>query len=111
MRMKFLDPDTEHAARDFLGRLPADLQLEYAILFGSRARGEGRPDSDVDLALIIAEWVFEWEFVGKLASCGALRAMGLFLGKPLNSKTARDAVSVGEHSCQSRPPPLPQLSV
>jgi predicted nucleotidyltransferase len=65
--MKFLDPDTESAARDFLGRLPADLRLEYAILFGSRARGEGRPDSDADLALIIAEWVLDWGVVGQLA--------------------------------------------
>jgi len=43
--MKFLDPDTESAARDFLARLPPDLRLEYAILCGSRARGEGRLDT------------------------------------------------------------------
>lgn len=65
--MKFLDPDTETAARSFLGRLPAELSLKYAILFGSRARGEGRPDSDADLALIIAGWVLDWELVGSLA--------------------------------------------
>lgn len=53
--MKFLDPDTEGAIRLFLDRLPADIRLERAILFGSRARGEHKPDSDADLALIMHE--------------------------------------------------------
>jgi uncharacterized protein len=53
--MKFLDPDTESAVRDFLARIPADIRLERAILFGSRARGEHRPDSDADVALILHE--------------------------------------------------------
>ena len=53
--MKFLDPDTEGAVRDFLARIPADIRLERAILFGSRARGEHGPDSDADLALILHE--------------------------------------------------------
>ena len=64
---KSLDPDTESAARDFLARLPPDLRLEYAILYGSRARGEGRPDSDADFALIIAEGAVDWQLVGSLA--------------------------------------------
>jgi predicted nucleotidyltransferase len=53
--MKFLDPDTEHAVRSFLVRLPADIRLYRAILFGSRVRGDARPDSDADLALILHE--------------------------------------------------------
>ena len=53
--MKFLDPDTEGAIRDFLARIPTDIKLDRAILFGSRARGEHRPDSDADLALILHE--------------------------------------------------------
>jgi len=53
--MKFLDPYTESAVRDFLARIPADIRLERAILFGSRARGEHRPDSDADVALILHE--------------------------------------------------------
>ena len=65
--MKFLDPDTESAVRTFLARLPADLRLEYAILYGSRARGEDRPDSDADLALILAEGEADWDLVGDLA--------------------------------------------
>ena len=65
--MKFLDPDTESAVRVFLARLPADLRLEYAILYGSRARGEDRPDSDADLAQILAEGEADWDLVGDLA--------------------------------------------
>lgn len=42
--MKFLDPDTESAVRKFLALIPADLKIERAILYGSRARGEARPD-------------------------------------------------------------------
>lgn len=53
--MKFLDPDTESAVRDFLARIPADIRLDRAILFGSRARGEHRPDSDADVALVLHE--------------------------------------------------------
>jgi uncharacterized protein len=51
--MKFLDPDTESTIRIFLARLPPDIRVERAILYGSRARGEHRPDSDADLALIV----------------------------------------------------------
>jgi predicted nucleotidyltransferase len=66
--MKFLDPDTEAAVRNFLARIPADLQTERAILYGSRARGEARPESDADLAIIIAGrddvWPLTWLFGG-----------------------------------------------
>src|SRR5436309_14455620 len=53
--MKFLDPDTESAVRDFLARIPADIRVDRAILFGSRARGEHGPDSDADVALMLHE--------------------------------------------------------
>ena len=65
--MKFLDPDTEAAVRAFLARLPEDLRVELAILYGSRARGEGRPDSDADVALIVAEGADGWQTAGQLA--------------------------------------------
>jgi len=65
--MKFVDPDTESAVRTFLARLPAELGLQDAILYGPCARGEGRPDSDADVALILAEGEGDWELVGNLA--------------------------------------------
>ena len=42
------------AACVFLRRLPEAYRVEQAILFGSRARGEHRPDSDLDLAIVLA---------------------------------------------------------
>ena len=65
--MKFLDPDTEGAVRSFLDRLPADIRLDRAILFGSRARGEHRPDSDADVALILHERGKDWRTLSELA--------------------------------------------
>jgi uncharacterized protein len=65
--MKFLDPDTEGAVRLFLERLPSDIRLERAILFGSRARGEAKPDSDADLALILHERGNDGKTLGMLS--------------------------------------------
>lgn len=48
-----LDPNAAHAAQAFLRRLPAHYAISRAMLFGSRAHGAGRPDSDVDLAVIL----------------------------------------------------------
>jgi uncharacterized protein len=40
-------------ARAFLRRLPPGYQVQQAILFGSRARGDHRQDSDLDLAVLL----------------------------------------------------------
>lgn len=42
-----------HAATAFLEKLRATYDVSRAIMFGSRARGDSRPDSDLDLAVII----------------------------------------------------------
>lgn len=64
--MRRLDAQTEKAVRTFLARVPAELHVEKAIVFGSRARGDNRPDSDADLALVF-ERGNEWQIVGLLA--------------------------------------------
>jgi len=48
-----LDPNTEKALRLFLSRAEARFVVDAAWLFGSRARGSFRPDSDADLAILI----------------------------------------------------------
>jgi len=48
-----LDAETERAARAFLKRLEGKYPLIEAILFGSRARGDHKPDSDADIAVIL----------------------------------------------------------
>lgn len=64
--MRRLDRQTEKAVRTFLARVPPELNVEKAILFGSRARGDNKPDSDADLALVF-ERGNEWPIVGLLA--------------------------------------------
>ena len=54
------------AVRTFLARVPPEFKVEKAIVFGSRARGDNRPDSDADLALVF-ERGNEWPIVGLLA--------------------------------------------
>ncbi len=48
-----LDTDTLDAAKAFLSRIARQFPLMNAILFGSRARGQFRPDSDADIAVLL----------------------------------------------------------
>jgi DNA invertase Pin-like site-specific DNA recombinase len=48
-----LDAETERAARAFLNQIKRRYPVRDAILFGSRARGDHRPDSDADIAVIL----------------------------------------------------------
>ena len=48
-----LDTVTEHAARAFMRRLEGKYPAIAGLLFGSRARGDHRADSDADIAVIL----------------------------------------------------------
>ncbi len=48
-----LDPLTDQAAQAFLERLAGRFDVASAILFGSRARQQHRPNSDADVAVIL----------------------------------------------------------
>ncbi len=48
-----LDARTEGAVRVFMQRLEGKYPVVEAILYGSRARGDHKPDSDADLAVIL----------------------------------------------------------
>jgi predicted nucleotidyltransferase len=48
-----LDPRTERTARAFLERIARQYDIAGAILFGSRARSNHRPDSDADIAVLL----------------------------------------------------------
>lgn len=48
-----LDADTAHAARLFLSSVTRNYVVRAAVLFGSRARGGFRPDSDADIAVLL----------------------------------------------------------
>jgi predicted nucleotidyltransferase len=47
------EPDTTLALRLFLARVSARYPVSGAYLFGSRARGDFRADSDADVALLL----------------------------------------------------------
>ena len=46
-----IDPGTEDAVKRFLGRIAGRYDMAGALLYGSRARGTHRPDSDADVAV------------------------------------------------------------
>lgn len=48
-----MDSKTEQAARAFLRQVATRYEVTGAILFGSRARGAFRPDSDADIAVLL----------------------------------------------------------
>jgi predicted nucleotidyltransferase len=48
-----VDQDTENASRRFLALISIRYDIAGAIVYGSRARGNHRPDSDADLAVIL----------------------------------------------------------
>ena len=48
-----MDADTARAASVFVARVAAQFPVSGAILFGSRARGSHRRDSDADIAVLL----------------------------------------------------------
>lgn len=48
-----LDPDTERAARRFMAQIACQFDVAGAYVFGSRARGDARADSDTDIAVLL----------------------------------------------------------
>lgn len=51
--MARIDHDTEEAVRRFLNLIGRHYAMAGAILYGSRARGTHRPDSDADVAVLL----------------------------------------------------------
>jgi predicted nucleotidyltransferase len=48
-----MDRETERAVRRFINRIRSEFDLDEAFLFGSRARGQYRPNSDADVAVLL----------------------------------------------------------
>ncbi len=51
--MKHVDAETQRAVRCFLALIAGRYDIAGAILYGSRARGDHRPDSDADVAVLL----------------------------------------------------------
>ncbi len=61
---------TEAAALDFMvGQLVRELRPLAIFLFGSRARGDFRPDSDFDLMVVTSQRLGMFEAFAPVASC------------------------------------------
>ena len=52
-RVNRIDHDTEEAVRRFLALIASRYDMADAIVYGSRARGTHRPDSDADVAVVL----------------------------------------------------------
>ena len=52
-QLDHIDHDTEEAVRRFLALIAGRYDMAGAIVFGSRARGTHRPDSDADVAVLL----------------------------------------------------------
>lgn len=64
--MNIAGADTESDVRKFMARIPADLPVERVLLYGSRARGDFRPDSDADVAVILRHGAGDWKLLWML---------------------------------------------
>lgn len=53
MQTVTIDPDIEPTARAFIAKVARQYDLVAAILFGSRARHNHHPNSDVDIAVLL----------------------------------------------------------
>ena len=51
--MNRIDHDTEEAVRRFVSRISDRYDMAQVIVYGSRARGTHRPDSDADVAVLL----------------------------------------------------------
>lgn len=51
--MPHFDPATQQAIRRYMSVIERQYDTAGAILYGSRARGTHRPDSDADLAILL----------------------------------------------------------
>ncbi len=63
-----VDAATVEATRMFLERVETTHVLVAALLYGSRARGDHRPDSDADLAVILSGRCGDRSAVGRAFS-------------------------------------------
>ena len=52
-----VDKSVIDTAMLYIKSIPANLELKKAYLFGSYAKGNNHPDSDIDIAVVIGKWM------------------------------------------------------
>jgi len=85
----------------FLARVPAHLRVERAILYGSRARGDNRPDSDADLVLILSDHGDDWDTLWMLGGLAfdVLLETGIFIQPVTANRVVKESGSLCANRC------------
>jgi uncharacterized protein len=68
-------------------------RVERVVLFGSRARGDARPDSDYDVAVFLKDIADRWDEVDRIADIATdiMDETGAFVhAMPYRAETYRD---------------------
>jgi uncharacterized protein len=65
MRSTSVDDPVLRRFREALDKIYGD-RLERVVLFGSRARGDAREDSDYDIAVFLKDFVDRWQEVDRM---------------------------------------------
>lgn len=95
--------DNQLAQDPILGRYRAALaaaygdRLERAVLFGSRARGKARADSDYDIAVFIRQpdrWFNEVVRLAELSTDITMETGAVISAKPFPAGAYRDAAPI-----------------
>ncbi len=73
-------------------------RLDSVVLYGSEARGEGRPDSDIDILVLLTGPVQLWRDLR--TATRALLPLSLRLHRPIRPKP----LNVGDYESGSAPP-------
>src|SRR6476646_3709700 len=92
------DPVLARVATKMRERYGARLQGLY--LFGSRARGEHRPDSDYDIAVVLDTIDYKWDEVNALADIAfdLLLETGHFISlKPMTRERINERTGFGHN--------------
>ena len=54
--MAQIEKGVKKVLREYLVKVQKEIPVDYAVLYGSRAKGKARPDSDIDVAIFSSKF-------------------------------------------------------
>jgi predicted nucleotidyltransferase len=119
-----IDPNLKRQAR-ILCKWAKSLPLKSVYIFGSRVRGDARPDSDLDVAVefepppTVNEAMRNWDYQNKTKFAELKKALGISLSlhidqddgawPAIRAGAIKPVFSVGKVVCVITPPRLPRI--